>query len=208
MTQVAAKPSASTKAAALRSALDQLLGEHVQLAADATNAALNGRDAEFKAAAAALDANSVDISNAIGSIYGKDAGEAFLGLWRSHIGMVVEYTAGTASKDKMKQDKAVGDLMLSSSGKLAKGGADFLICPDNTVHQAFAYVEARSPLPWIHIADVVGDDPTWVGRIRQALDFPNTLELFVCGDNLRKGAALNTYEIAETVVGQTENTAR
>ena len=48
-------------------------------------------------------------------------------------------------------------------------------------------------------ADVVGDDPTWVGRIRQALDFPNTLELFVCGDNLRKGAALNTYEIAETV---------
>jgi hypothetical protein len=111
ITQVAAKPSATTKAAALRSALDQLLGEHVQLAADATNAALNGRDAEFKAAAAALDANSVDISNAIGSIYGKDAGEAFLGLWRSHIGMVVEYTVGTASKDKMKQDKAVGDLM-------------------------------------------------------------------------------------------------
>jgi aspartate-semialdehyde dehydrogenase len=48
-------------------------------------------------------------------------------------------------------------------------------------------------------ADVVGNDPTYVGRIRQALDFPNTLELFVCGDNLRKGAALNTYEIAETV---------
>ena len=42
-------------------------------------------------------------------------------------------------------------------------------------------------------------DPAYVGRIRQALDFPNTLELFVCGDNLRKGAALNTYEIAETV---------
>jgi hypothetical protein len=112
MTQIAAaKPSADTKAAQLRSALDQLLGEHVQLAADATNAALNGRDGEFKAAAAALDANSVDISNAIGSIYGKDAGEAFLGLWRSHINMVVEYTVGTASKDKAKQDKAVNDLM-------------------------------------------------------------------------------------------------
>ncbi|MBP2475308.1 aspartate-semialdehyde dehydrogenase [Crossiella equi] len=49
-------------------------------------------------------------------------------------------------------------------------------------------------------ADVVGGDPTYIGRIRQALDFPNTLELFVCGDNLRKGAALNTYEIAEVVV--------
>ncbi|HTF51265.1 MAG TPA: aspartate-semialdehyde dehydrogenase [Pseudonocardia sp.] len=45
----------------------------------------------------------------------------------------------------------------------------------------------------------VGGDPTVVGRIRQALDFPNTLELFICGDNLRKGAALNTYEIAEVV---------
>jgi aspartate-semialdehyde dehydrogenase len=48
-------------------------------------------------------------------------------------------------------------------------------------------------------ADVVGSDPTWVGRIRQALDFPNTLDLFVCGDNLRKGAALNTAQIAELV---------
>ncbi|WP_016700360.1 aspartate-semialdehyde dehydrogenase [Actinoalloteichus spitiensis] len=48
-------------------------------------------------------------------------------------------------------------------------------------------------------AAVVGGDPTYVGRIRQALDFPNTLDFFVCGDNLRKGAALNTYEIAEKV---------
>jgi aspartate racemase len=53
---------------------------------------------------------------------------------------------------------AVGELMLSSARKLASAGAQFLICPDNTVHQAFAYVEARSPLPWIHIADVVGDE--------------------------------------------------
>ena len=48
-------------------------------------------------------------------------------------------------------------------------------------------------------ADVVGSDPTFVGRMRQALDFPNTLELFVCGDNLRKGAALNTAQIAELI---------
>jgi aspartate-semialdehyde dehydrogenase len=48
-------------------------------------------------------------------------------------------------------------------------------------------------------ADSVGLDPTYVGRLRQSLDFPNTLELFVCGDNLRKGAALNTAEIAELV---------
>jgi aspartate-semialdehyde dehydrogenase len=48
-------------------------------------------------------------------------------------------------------------------------------------------------------ADVVGADPTYVGRVRQALDFPNTLDFFVCGDNLRKGAALNTYEVAEAL---------
>jgi aspartate-semialdehyde dehydrogenase len=51
-------------------------------------------------------------------------------------------------------------------------------------------------------ADVVGGDPTYVGRVRQAMDFPNTLDFFVCGDNLRKGAALNTYEIAEAVAAE------
>src|SRR5258708_5267105 len=51
--------------------------------------------------------------------------------------------------------QGVGELMLSSANKLAKIGADFLICPDNTIHQALAYVEPRSPLPWLHIAEVV-----------------------------------------------------
>jgi aspartate racemase len=51
--------------------------------------------------------------------------------------------------------QAVGELMLSSAHKLRRSGAAFLICPDNTLHQALAYVEARSPLPWLHIAAVV-----------------------------------------------------
>ena len=51
--------------------------------------------------------------------------------------------------------RGVGELMLSSAKKLAKIGADFLICPDNTIHQALPYVEPRSPLPWLHIADIV-----------------------------------------------------
>jgi aspartate racemase len=49
----------------------------------------------------------------------------------------------------------VAELMLSSAGKLARAGADFLICPDNTIHQAMALVLPRSPLPWLHIAEVV-----------------------------------------------------
>lgn len=46
----------------------------------------------------------------------------------------------------------VAELMLSSADKLAKAGADFLICPDNTIHQAFDLVEHRAPRPWLHIA--------------------------------------------------------
>jgi len=48
----------------------------------------------------------------------------------------------------------VGELMLASAHKLARAGADFLICPDNTIHQALPYVVPRSPLPWLHIAEV------------------------------------------------------
>jgi aspartate racemase len=52
---------------------------------------------------------------------------------------------------------AVGQLMLASANKLASVGAAFLICPDNTIHQALPYVEPRSPLPWLHIAEVVAE---------------------------------------------------
>jgi aspartate-semialdehyde dehydrogenase len=56
----------------------------------------------------------------------------------------------------------------------------------------------RFPTP----ADVVGTDPTWVGRVRKSIDDPNAIDLFVCGDNLRKGAALNTAQIAELVASE------
>ena len=87
-----------------------------------------------------------------------------------------------------------------------------------TVHATFAESltpdEVRAVLeqqPTIRVLDdpannvyptpshVAGQDPTFVGRIRQSLDFDKSIELFVVGDNLRKGAALNTYEIAELV---------
>ncbi|WP_046471447.1 aspartate-semialdehyde dehydrogenase [Allosalinactinospora lopnorensis] len=55
--------------------------------------------------------------------------------------------------------------------------------------------KAEFPTP----SDVVGTDPTWVGRVRRSVDDPKSLDLFMCGDNLRKGAALNTAQIAEVV---------
>lgn len=51
--------------------------------------------------------------------------------------------------------QAVAGLMLSSANKLAQVGATFAVCPDNTIHQAFEHVAAKSPLPWLHIAQTV-----------------------------------------------------
>lgn len=54
--------------------------------------------------------------------------------------------------------EGVGELMLASAAKLSQIGADFLICPDNTIHQALPFVLPRSPRPWLHIAEVVADE--------------------------------------------------
>ena len=54
--------------------------------------------------------------------------------------------------------RGVAEIMLTSAEKLARIGADFLICPDNTLHQALPFVEPRSPRPWLHIADAVTDE--------------------------------------------------
>ena len=53
--------------------------------------------------------------------------------------------------------QAVGELMLSSIRNLKKSGADFVICPDNTIHEAYPLIENESPLPWLHIAEVVAE---------------------------------------------------
>ena len=65
--------------------------------------------------------------------------------------------------------RSVGDMMLASAEKLARVGADFVICPDNTIHQALPFVEPRSPLPWLHIAHCVADEARARGFKRIAL---------------------------------------
>lgn len=54
--------------------------------------------------------------------------------------------------------KAVADLMLASAKKVAGAGADFAVCPDNTIHQSFALFIYKSPIPWLHIAQVVAEE--------------------------------------------------
>jgi aspartate racemase len=65
--------------------------------------------------------------------------------------------------------QGVAGLMLSSANKLAKTGAEFLICPDNTIHQALPHVEPHSPLPWLHIAEVVANEAAARGFRRLGL---------------------------------------
>jgi len=59
---------------------------------------------------------------------------------------------------------AVAEIMLRSVGALQRAGADFVICPDNTIHSALPYVLPRSPLPWLHIAEEVGKEAKRRGK--------------------------------------------
>src|SRR3954452_15268924 len=92
---------ADAQAVSLRVALDQLLGEHALLAIHATQRGYDG-GADFPALAKKLDANSVAISKAIGSVYGAAAAKQFLDgkfLWRDHIRFFVQYTQALAKHD-------------------------------------------------------------------------------------------------------------
>jgi aspartate racemase len=65
--------------------------------------------------------------------------------------------------------EGVAALMLASAEKLARCGAGFLICPDNTIHAALPQILPRSPLPWLHIAETVAAEAARRGHRRLAL---------------------------------------
>ena len=104
MEQTAA-PNAATPAADLRVTLDRLLGEHAVLAMNAMQKGHDGAD-DFEQATAAVLSNSDDLAAAVGSVYGEEAGAAFLDLWNSHINFFVEYTVATAQDDAAGQAAA------------------------------------------------------------------------------------------------------
>ena len=110
----AAAPATDDGASTLRAGLTSLLQEHVYLAGITIETAVDaGGDIEapaVAAAAAALDENSVALSEAVGSVAGPENGEAFLGLWREHIGFFVDYTLGKATDDQAAVDQALTDL--------------------------------------------------------------------------------------------------
>ena len=104
--------STDTGAATLRAGLTHLLTEHVDLAGIAVvQAANDGLDSEqFAAAADTLDANSQDLAAAIGDVYGEEAGDQFLDLWRAHIGMFVDYAEGALTGNEKQRKSALAEL--------------------------------------------------------------------------------------------------
>ena len=97
-------------------------------------------------------------------------GEQFLGR-HAHPEVTMHTHSLASYMERIYADDwaGVGELMLSSARKLAAVGADFLICPDNTIHQALPLIEAKSPLPWLHIAQVVAQQAAQRGFRRLAL---------------------------------------
>ena len=82
--------------------------------------------------------------------------------------------------------------------KVTREGAQTILKSASGVNLVDNPEKKEFPTP----ADVVGTDPTWVGRVRASIDDPHSLDFFVCGDNLRKGAALNTAQIAELLAAE------
>jgi aspartate racemase len=98
-------------------------------------------------------------------------GAALLGAAHAHPEVSMHTPSLAAYMERIYRDdwQGVGELMLESARKLAGMGADFLICPDNTIHQALPYVVPRSPLPWLHIAEVVAAEAKARGYRRVGL---------------------------------------
>ncbi len=111
-TDEGAAPAVDTAAATLTRDLTHLLVDHEYLAGGAVLMGVeNGPDSpEFKAAAAALDKNSVQLSEAVASVYGDAGGKKFLSLWRAHIGFFVDYTLAKAGGDEAGIKKAKKNL--------------------------------------------------------------------------------------------------
>lgn len=104
----ATEATVDSPAAELNQSLTYLLTEHEYLAGIAVAMGVtHGLDSgEFEAAAGALDENSQDLADAVGSVYGEAGGDQFLELWRAHIGFFVDYTEGVATGNERKATKA------------------------------------------------------------------------------------------------------
>lgn len=174
-----ADASTSTKAADLRATLNNLESEHVDLASAATRAGFDG-DPSFEAAAGALSKNTDDISAAIASVYGDEAGEQFKEIWASHIGFFVDYTVAAKGGDQEGMDKAVQNL-----NGYVEAISTFLS-------------EANPNLPKEAVAQLVSEH---VGLLKEAVDKHGAGDYAGSYDAQARARTQITTEIADTLSG-------
>jgi hypothetical protein len=183
-----------SKASELRAGLTALLQEHVYLAGTAIATAVGAggdmNNAAVKSAVATLDANSVALSDAVGSVYGKDAGDQFLALWRKHIGFFVDYTLGGATGDKAKQEAArtaldkyrqdFGAFLESATGGAAgltqKAVADDLQMHVNSLVAAIDAILAKDPSVYSKLKEAAAHMPMTAKALAGSIDEQKKLD--------------------------------
>ena len=174
-----AAPTTDTKAADLRTLLNNLESEHVDLAAAATRAGFDG-DPSFTAAAGALGKNTDELSAAIGSVYGEEAGERFKEIWASHIGFFVDYTVAAKAGDMAGMDEAVQNL-------------------NGYVEAISTFLSDANPnLPKEAVAQLVTEH---VGLLKEAVDKHGAGDYAGSYDAQSRARVQITNDIADTIAG-------
>lgn len=176
---VSSSPATDTKAAGLRVLLNNLEAEHVDLASAATRAGFDG-DPSFTAAAGALGKNTDDLSAAIASVYGDEAGAKFKEIWASHIGFFVDYTVAAKGGDQAGMDKAVQNL-------------------NGYVEAISAFLSGANPnLPKDAVAQLVTEH---VGLLKEAVDKHGAGDFAGSYDAQSRARVQITTKIADTLAG-------
>lgn len=168
-----------SKAAGLRTLLNNLEAQHVDLAAAATRAGFDG-DESFPAAAGALNQNTEELSAAVASVYGEEAGEQFKEIWASHIGFFVDYTVAAKAGDKAGMDKAVQNL-------------------NGYVEAISTFLSGANPnLPKDAVAQLVTEH---VGLLKEAVDKHGAGDYEGSYDAQARARTQITTKIADTLAG-------
>jgi hypothetical protein len=168
-----------TKAAGLRVLLNNLEAEHVDLAAAATRAGFDG-DPSFTATAGALGKNTDELSAAIASVYGDEAGAKFKEIWASHIGFFVDYTVAAKAGDQAGMDKAVQNL-------------------NGYVEAISTFLSGANPnLPKDAVAQLVTEH---VGLLKEAVDKHGASDFAGSYDAQSRARTQITTKIADTLAG-------
>lgn len=177
--QSASAPDPATKAADLRTALNNLEASHVDLASAATRDGFDGAPS-FKAAAGALSKNTDDLTAAITSVYGDQAGAQFKEIWASHIGFFVDYTVAAKAGDKAGMDKAVQNL-------------------NGYVEAISTFLSGANPnLPKDAVAQLITEH---VGLLKEAVDKYGAGDYAGSYDAQDRARAQITTKIADTLAG-------